>query len=147
MTANYLPYEPRQSILLPEAHLAHFISDTAATLDLAAFHARYEQDSPRKQPFHAAMMAKVLLYRLRHARAQLAQDRPQVERGRGLPGAGGRRLPRAPNYPRLPDLPFAGAIGAVGAGRALPHEVGLVTLVRSWWTVPRSVPARAATRP
>jgi transposase len=70
MAANYLPYEPRQMILLPEAiqdwlpegHLAHFISDTVDTLDLAAFHARYDQDGPRNQPFHPAMMVKVLLY-------------------------------------------------------------------------------------
>lgn len=31
-------------------------------LDLRAFHARYEQDGPRNQPFHPAMMVKVLLY-------------------------------------------------------------------------------------
>jgi transposase len=70
MAANYLPYEPQQMILLPEAiqdwlpegHLAHFISDTVDTLDLRAFHARYDQDGPRNQPFHPAMMVKVLLY-------------------------------------------------------------------------------------
>jgi len=70
MAANYLPYEPQQMILLPEAiqdwlpegHLAHFISDTVDTLELGAFHARYDQDGPRNQPFHPAMMVKVLLY-------------------------------------------------------------------------------------
>jgi transposase len=70
MAANYLPYEPRQMILLPEAiqdwlpegHLVHFISDTVDTLELGAFHARYDQDGPRNQPFHPAMMVKVLLY-------------------------------------------------------------------------------------
>jgi len=70
MAATYLPYEPQQMLLLPEAiqewlpegHLAHFISDTVDTLDLGAFHARYEQDGPRNQPFHPAMMVKVLLY-------------------------------------------------------------------------------------
>ncbi|OIQ76432.1 hypothetical protein GALL_418850 [mine drainage metagenome] len=70
MAANYLPYEPEQMILLPEAiqdwlpegHLAHFISDTVDTLDLSAFHARYEKDGPRNQPFHPAMMVKVLVY-------------------------------------------------------------------------------------
>jgi len=67
MAANYLPYEPQQMLLLPEAiqdwlpegHLAHFISDTVDTLDLSAFHARYDKDGPRNQPFHAAMMVKV----------------------------------------------------------------------------------------
>jgi transposase len=55
MAANYLPYEPQQMLLLPEAiqdwlpegHLAHFIGDTVDTLDLSAFHARYGKDGPR----------------------------------------------------------------------------------------------------
>src|SRR6185295_5822922 len=70
MAANYLPYDPEQLLLLPEAmqdwlpegHLAHFISDTVDTLDLSAFHARYDKDGPRNQPFHPAMMVKVLVY-------------------------------------------------------------------------------------
>lgn len=70
MAANYLPYEPEQMLLLPEAmqdwlpegHLAHFISDTVDTLELSAFHARYDKDGPRNQPFHPAMMVKVLVY-------------------------------------------------------------------------------------
>jgi transposase len=47
---------------LPEGHLAYFIGDAVAGLDLSAFHARYEKDGPRNQPFHPAMMVKVLLY-------------------------------------------------------------------------------------
>jgi transposase len=70
MAANYLPYEPQQMLLLPEAlqdwlpegHLAHFISDAVDGLDLGAFHARYDKDGPRNQPFHPAMMVKVLVY-------------------------------------------------------------------------------------
>src|SRR5580765_406347 len=70
MAANYLPYEPQQMLLLPEAiqdwlpegHLAHFISDTVDTLDLGAFHARYDKGGPRNQPYHPAMMVKVLVY-------------------------------------------------------------------------------------
>ncbi len=70
MAANYLPYEPQQMLLLPESlqewlpegHLAHFISDTVDGLDLGAFHARYDKDGPRNQPFHPAMMVKVLIY-------------------------------------------------------------------------------------
>lgn len=70
MTTNYLPYEPRQQMLLPQAlqdwlpegHLAYFISDTIDGLDLRAFHARYAGGGPRNQPFHPAMMVKVLLY-------------------------------------------------------------------------------------
>lgn len=70
MSANYLPYEPQQMMLLPETlqewlpegHLAHFISDAVDGLDLDAFHARYDKDGPRNQPFHPAMMVKVLVY-------------------------------------------------------------------------------------
>ena len=70
MAANYLPYEPQQMLLLPESlqewlpegHLAHFISDAIDGLDLGAFHARYDKDGPRNQPFHPAMMVKVLVY-------------------------------------------------------------------------------------
>jgi transposase len=70
MAANYLPYDPQQMLLLPEAlqewlpegHLAHFISDAVDGLDLSAFHARYQKEGPRNQPFHPAMMVKVLVY-------------------------------------------------------------------------------------
>jgi transposase len=70
MAANYLPYDPQQMLLLPEAlqewlpegHLAHFVSDAVDGLDLSAFHARYQKEGPRNQPFHPAMMVKVLVY-------------------------------------------------------------------------------------
>lgn len=70
MTTNYLPYEPQQQLLLPhalqdwlpEGHLAYYISDTIDSLDLTAFHARYAAGGPRNQPFHPAMMVKVLVY-------------------------------------------------------------------------------------
>jgi transposase len=70
MTTSYLPYEPRQQLLLPsalqdwlpEGHLAYYISDVVDSLELSAFHARYEGGGPRNQPFHPAMMVKVLVY-------------------------------------------------------------------------------------
>ena len=70
MAANYLPYDPQQLMLLPEAlqewlpegHVAYFINDTVDGLDLSAFHARYDKGGPRNQPFHPAMMVKVLIY-------------------------------------------------------------------------------------
>jgi transposase len=70
MPASYLPYQPDQDFLLPasmrewlpEGHLAYFISDTVDSLDLSAFHARYEKGGPRNQPFDPAMMVKVLIY-------------------------------------------------------------------------------------
>jgi len=70
MTSSYLPYEPQQQMLLPHAlqdwlpdgHLAYYISDTIDSLDLSAFHARYAVGGSRNQPFHPAMMLKVLVY-------------------------------------------------------------------------------------
>jgi len=70
MPTSYLPYEPNQDLLLPhslrewlpEDHLAHYINDTIDALDLRAFYARYEDGGPRNQPFHPAMMVKVLVY-------------------------------------------------------------------------------------
>jgi transposase len=70
MTPSYQPYEPRQQQLLPcalqewlpEGHLAYYISDVIDSLDLSAFHARYMGGGPRNQPFHPAMMVKVLVY-------------------------------------------------------------------------------------
>ena len=47
---------------LPAGHLAHFINDTVDALDLRAFYARYEGGGSRNQPFHPAMMVKVLVY-------------------------------------------------------------------------------------
>ena len=70
MPASYLPYQPDQDFLLPysmrewlpEGHLAYFINDTVDSLQLQAFHERYAKGGARNQPFHPAMMVKVLLY-------------------------------------------------------------------------------------
>ncbi len=67
---SYRPYEPQQEMLLPASlqdwlptgHLSYFISDTVDALDLKAFYARYEGGGSRNQPFHPAMMVKVLVY-------------------------------------------------------------------------------------
>ena len=70
MTASYIAYHPEQQQLLPSAlqdwlpqgHLAYFINDTVDSLNLVKFHARYAKDGPRNQPFHPAMMVKVMVY-------------------------------------------------------------------------------------
>ena len=67
---SYRPYEPQQEVLLPaslqdwlpKGHLAYFICDTVDALDLRAFYARYDGGGARNQPFHPAMMVKVLVY-------------------------------------------------------------------------------------
>jgi transposase len=70
MAISYRPYEPQQVLLLPASlqdwlprgHLAYFISDTVDALDLGAFYARYAGGGARNQPFHPAMMVKLLVY-------------------------------------------------------------------------------------
>ena len=70
MSTSYVPYLPEQDFLLPpslqqwlpQGHLAYFISDTVDALDLSAFHRRYANGGPRNQPFHPAMMVKLLIY-------------------------------------------------------------------------------------
>lgn len=71
MPSNYRPYQPEQSYLLPPSprdwlpdnHLALFISDVVDELDVSSFEARYEEGDPRgNQPFHPAMMLKILIY-------------------------------------------------------------------------------------
>ena len=70
MTASYIAYHPEQQQLLPSAlqdwlpqgHLAYLINDTEDSLNLSSFHARYAKDGPRNQPFHPAMMVKVMVY-------------------------------------------------------------------------------------
>ena len=70
MPTTFRPCAPDQSLLfppcprdwLPEGHLAFFIADTVAALDLGAFYAPYEGDGRRNQPFDPQMMVTVLLY-------------------------------------------------------------------------------------
>src|SRR5258705_12451976 len=70
MSTTFRPCAPDQSLLfppsprdwLPEGHLAFFIADTIAAVDLQAFYAPYEGDGRRNQPFDPQMMVTVLLY-------------------------------------------------------------------------------------
>jgi transposase len=70
MPTTFRPCAPDQSLLfppsprdwLPEGHLAFFIADTVAALDLQVFYAPYEGDGRRNQPFDPQMMVTVLLY-------------------------------------------------------------------------------------
>jgi transposase len=50
---------------LPGGHLAYFIGDAVDALDLGAFYARYAGGGAHNQPFHPAMMVKVLSLALR----------------------------------------------------------------------------------
>ena len=70
MTKSYLPYDPDQLLLLPQAlqewlpegHLAYFISDVVDQLDLSQITIHYERERRGGPPYHPLMMVKVLLY-------------------------------------------------------------------------------------
>lgn len=71
MPTNYRAYQPEQSYLLPpspsdwlpEKHLAFFISEVVDEMDLSAFYRGHEETDPRgNQPYHPAMMLKILIY-------------------------------------------------------------------------------------
>jgi len=70
MSTTFRRCAPDQSLLfppsprdwLPDGHLAFFIADTVAAMDLQAFYAPYEGDGRRNQPFDPQMMVTVLLY-------------------------------------------------------------------------------------
>ena len=70
MSTTFRPCAPDQALLfppsprdwLPEGHLAFFVADTVAALDLQALYAPYAGDGRRNQPFDPQMMVTVLLY-------------------------------------------------------------------------------------
>ena len=70
MPTTFRPCAPDQSFLfppsprdwLPEGHLAFFIADTVAALDLHGFYEPYDGDGRRNQPFDPQMMVTVLVY-------------------------------------------------------------------------------------
>jgi transposase len=67
---TYRPYQPRQGFLLPqsplewlpEEHLAYFILETVAQLDLSAIAAHYERERRGYPPHDPQMMVALLLY-------------------------------------------------------------------------------------
>jgi len=87
---------------LPKGHLAHFISDTVDSLDLGAFHARYDKDGPRSQPFLPAMMVKVPVYGWATGGVQPAQDRLEAARRRRVEARVHGAEPEAHGGARLP---------------------------------------------
>lgn len=70
MPTSFRPCAPDQSLLfppsprdwLPEGHLAFFVADAVAALDLSALYRPYDGDGRRNQPFDPQMMVTVLVY-------------------------------------------------------------------------------------
>ena len=70
MSKTFRPYDPDQMFLMPVSmrdwlpadHLAYFISDVVAELDLSMIIKRYKDEDRGYPPYHPVMMVKVLLY-------------------------------------------------------------------------------------
>ena len=70
MSGNYKTYDPDQLFLLPpslkewlpEGHLAYFVSDVFAELDLSEIEKTYSTRLQGQPPYHPAMMVKLLFY-------------------------------------------------------------------------------------
>jgi hypothetical protein len=102
MPTSYRSYMPDQGLLLPtsllpEDHLAYFISDAVDTLELENFHACYAGDGRRRQPFCPRMMVMILV--------KLAREAALVSRV-GVDGAkikADASKHKAMNYARMQD--------------------------------------------
>lgn len=70
MAKSYRPYYPDEELLLPpslrdwlpEDHLAYFVSDVVANLDLSAMDAVYGTEQRGQPPYDPLMMTKILVY-------------------------------------------------------------------------------------
>ena len=55
MSKTYLPNDPDQQLLLPDDHLAYFISDVVDQLELSDITARYEGERRGGPPHHPSI--------------------------------------------------------------------------------------------
>src|SRR5918992_512481 len=70
MAENFLVCDREQGLLLPpslrewlpEGHLAWFVIDAVAEMDLAGFYAAYREDGHGRAAYEPAMMVALLLY-------------------------------------------------------------------------------------
>ena len=129
----------------PQGHLAHYINDTIDTLDLSAFFKRYQGGGSRNQPFHPAMMVKVLVYGYatgvfssRKIAKKLHED--------GLPGAGGRQLPKPRTLSDFRALHLESWRRCSCKWSSSRESVVWSSWAPSRWTAPSCVPRPASTR-
>ena len=99
MSKTYLPYDPDQQLLLPQAlqewlpedHLAYFLSDIVDQLDLSEIRARYEGERRGGPPYNPRMMVKVLLYGYCTGVASSRRIAQRLHEDIALSGAGGQQ--------------------------------------------------------
>jgi len=73
---------------LPARHLAWFVIDAVAEVNLEAFYAAYRIDGRSRPPYDPGDDGRAVALCLRARDSVLAGDRARLRRGRRLPGAG-----------------------------------------------------------
>jgi transposase len=82
MSQNFIAVDREQAFLLPpdvrewlvEGHLAWFVLDAVAEVDLSGFYAAYRRDGWGRPAYDPAMMVALLLYSYARGGALLARD-------------------------------------------------------------------------
>jgi hypothetical protein len=91
MAQSFIECDREQAFLMPpdvrdwlaEGHLAWFVLDAVAAMDLAAFYAAYREDGRSRPAYEPSMMVALLLYAYCQRSSVSPQRRPSV-----LPGGG-----------------------------------------------------------
>jgi transposase len=101
MAQNFVACDREQELLLPpslrewlpEGHLAWFVIDAVAQLDLSGFYAGYRDDGHGRPAHDPAMMVALLLYA--YAIGERSSRRASVRGGRGDAGDHGQPSARS----------------------------------------------------
>src|SRR5829696_1835889 len=123
MAQNFLPCDRDQELLLPpslrewlpEDHLAWFVLDSVAALDLEPFYASYRRDGWGAAAHDPQMMVAARLLVCDRG-ALVAWDRASLPRGRRLPRDHCQPGARPRHRGTLPGPPRGGAGRAVRSG-------------------------------
>ena len=94
MAQNFIEGRREQGFLLPPDvrdwlpadHLAWFVIDAVAAMDLAAFYAAYRADGHGRAAYEPSMMVTLVMYAYATEVAFLAGDRVSLSSGCGLSG-------------------------------------------------------------
>src|SRR4051795_4523874 len=113
---------------LPPRHLAWFVIDAVAEMNLDAFYGAYRLDGRSRPPYDPAMMVALLLYAYARGDPVLARDRARVRRRRRRPGPGGPAAARSRDAGAVRRAPPGGDRGLFGEVLMLCARSGLVTV-------------------
>ena len=136
MSKTYLPYDPDQQLLLPQAlqewlpedHLAYFISDVVDQLDLSEITDRYQRERRGGPPYNPPDDGQGAAVRLLRRGAVFTTHGPPAPLGHRLPGTGGQQHARLPHHLGLQEGSSGGLVGLFLQVLMLCQQSGLVKL-------------------